>query len=82
VEAASAARVVEVRAEDTPGLLYRITRSIAGCGLDIAQARVSTLGHEVVDTFYVTTLNGGRPDEVTVEGLAASLRGTLTDEGV
>jgi [protein-PII] uridylyltransferase len=80
VEAASTARVIEVRAEDTPGLLYRITRSIAGRGLDIAQARVSTLGHEVVDTFYVTTLTGGTPDEATLGELAASLRATLAGE--
>jgi [protein-PII] uridylyltransferase len=82
METASTARVVEVRAEDTPGLLYRITRSIAGHGLDIAQARVSTLGHEVVDTFYVTTLTGGTPHDATVERLAVALRSALSGAGV
>ncbi len=81
VEIASDARVVEVRAEDTLGLLYRMTRVIAGHGLDIAQARVSTLGHEVVDTFYVTEPGGGTPDEASVDELAASLRSVLSGEG-
>ena len=52
-EASSNATVVEVRAPDRVGLLYRITKAIADLGLDIRHARVQTLGPEVVDTFYV-----------------------------
>jgi len=50
---ASTATVIEVRAPDIPGLLYRVTRALAELRLDIRHARVQTLGHEVVDAFYV-----------------------------
>ena len=59
-EAASSATVVEVRAADGVGVLYRITRALAECDLDIQSARVSTLGHEVVDAFYVCDEAGER----------------------
>jgi len=52
-DASSNATVIEMRAPDRVGLLYRITKSIADLGLDIRHARVQTLGPEVVDTFYV-----------------------------
>jgi [protein-PII] uridylyltransferase len=47
------ATVVEVRAPDGVGVLYRIAGAIAASGFDIRSAKVLTLGHEVVDTFYV-----------------------------
>jgi [protein-PII] uridylyltransferase len=62
-DASSTSLVLEVRAKDTVGLLYRITRAITDSGLDIRRAMVSTLGPEVVDTFYVQTLDGRRPEE-------------------
>jgi len=45
--------VVEVRAADSAGLLHRVTDALFRQGLDVVTARVSTLGHEVVDAFYV-----------------------------
>ena len=57
-DASSNATVVEVRAPDAIGLLYRITKALAEVGLDIRHAKVATLGHEVVDTFYVQTKGG------------------------
>ena len=54
VEAASAtATVVEVRAGDRPGLLYRLGRALALMGVNIRGARVVTLGAEAVDVFYL-----------------------------
>jgi [protein-PII] uridylyltransferase len=47
--------VVEVRTDDGPGVLYRLAVLLSDNGLDIASAKVETLGHEVVDTFYVRT---------------------------
>ena len=52
-DASARATVVEVRAPDAPGVLHRITAAIAGQGLDIVSARVATLGHAVVDSFYL-----------------------------
>ncbi|MGO8877527.1 MAG: [protein-PII] uridylyltransferase [Acidimicrobiales bacterium] len=53
-DAASAeATVLEVRAPDSRSLLHRLTRVLADSGLDVMSARMSTIGHEVVDAFYV-----------------------------
>ncbi len=57
-EASAAATVLEVHAPDEPGVLHRIARVLAELGLDIRHAKVSTLGPEVVDTFYIATGNG------------------------
>lgn len=59
VEAASrSATVVEVRAHDVEGLLYRLTRALADAGLDVRSARIHTLGAEAVDTFYLVDGSG------------------------
>ena len=55
--------MIEVRAPDRVGLLYRITKSIADLGLDIRHARVQTLGPEVIDTFYVRYADGKVSDD-------------------
>jgi UTP:GlnB (protein PII) uridylyltransferase len=43
-------------------VLYGITSAFAGLGVRVDQAYVSTLGHEVVDSFYVTDAAGRRVD--------------------
>ncbi len=58
-EASDTATVVEVRAHDAPGLLWRVGRALGECGLNVRAARVETLGAEVVDVFYVTDEDGG-----------------------
>jgi [protein-PII] uridylyltransferase len=55
------AAIVEVRAADGVGVLYRIARTLVEVGLDIRLAKIATLGHEVVDTFYVVDAQNGRP---------------------
>jgi [protein-PII] uridylyltransferase len=57
-DATGAATLVEVRAADGIGVLARITDAIAGRQVRVEQAYVSTLGHEVVDTFYVVDARG------------------------
>jgi [protein-PII] uridylyltransferase len=56
--ASSTSTVVEVRCEDRLGVLYRVTRAFADLDLDIRVAKISTLGHEVFDAFYVRTSTG------------------------
>ncbi|MCX5203942.1 [protein-PII] uridylyltransferase [Streptomyces sp. NBC_00237] len=59
--AASASRhatVLEVRAQDAPGLLHRIGRALEGAGVRVRSAHVSTLGASAVDTVYVTGPSG------------------------
>ena len=59
-DASSDATVIDVQAPDAIGLLYRITRALAELDLDIRAARVQTLGHHVVDAFYVRDRHGQR----------------------
>ncbi len=56
------ATVVEVRSPDMIGLLYRVAATLTSLGLDIRTAKVTTLGHEVVDSFSVMRVlpNGTR----------------------
>ena len=65
------ATIVEVRAPDRLGVLHHITAALAQSGLDVVAALVDTLGHEVVDAFYVRDQRGmkleatpGRGEEV------------------
>jgi [protein-PII] uridylyltransferase len=73
--ASDRATVVEVRAPDGVGVLYRITRAIARLGLDVRTARIATLGHEVVDSFYLCDASGSpiRDDHVLRQLEAAVL---------
>ena len=52
------ATVIEVRAQDIPGLLHRIGRALEAAGLTVRSAHVSTLGANAVDAFYVTDPTG------------------------
>jgi [protein-PII] uridylyltransferase len=52
------ATVIEVRAQDAPGLLFRIGRALEDAGVRVRSAHVSTLGSNAVDAFYVTTEAG------------------------
>ena len=77
--ASRTATVLEVRAEDTPGLLHRIAAAIAATGADIERARIATLGPQAVDVFYLTpgpgagTLVGGAVDAELVAVVDAAL---------
>jgi [protein-PII] uridylyltransferase len=71
------ATVVDVRAPDRIGTLYRITRVMADLDLNIRHAKVATLGHEVVDSFYVVGADGNKITDL--DSLAAIER-TLEDE--
>ncbi|MET8924807.1 [protein-PII] uridylyltransferase [Streptomyces sp. NPDC004623] len=52
------ATVIEVRAQDAPGLLHRIGRALEQSAVRVRSAHVSTLGANAVDAFYVTDPEG------------------------
>ncbi|MFF3343802.1 [protein-PII] uridylyltransferase [Streptomyces sp. NPDC002779] len=52
------ATVIEVRAQDAPGLLFRIGRALEDARVRMRSAHVSTLGANAVDAFYVTGPEG------------------------
>ena len=67
-EASAEASVVEVRGPDAMGALYRIARAFNDMRLDIRHAKVLTLGHEMVDSFYVVDMHSKKltdPERIT-----------------
>jgi len=70
VEPRAGRTVLEVRAPDSPGLLYRLARALAADGADVAAARVETLGPQARDAFLVR----GELDPPRRTALAAALR--------
>ncbi|TYK48512.1 HD domain-containing protein [Actinomadura decatromicini] len=77
-DASRTATVVEVRAHDRPGLLWRIGRTLGACGLQVRAAQVDTLGAEAVDVFYVVD-QAGRPldDPAALATLRSRVLATL-----
>jgi len=79
-DASSNATVIEVRAPDGIGVLYRLTRAMAELSLDLRHARIQTLGHEVVDTFYVRTSAGRKlTDRVYTDEVERALLHAVRD---
>jgi [protein-PII] uridylyltransferase len=77
-EESPTAAIVEVRAPDGVGVLYRIAGALRDAGLDIRLAKIATLGHEVVDTFYlVDARNGQRPSAQTIAAIEPRILGAL-----
>jgi [protein-PII] uridylyltransferase len=62
-DASADASVVEVRTDNAVGVLYRIARAFYDLHLDIRHATVTTLGDEVVDSFYVVDHAGKKLDD-------------------
>ncbi len=56
--ASDRATVIEVRAHDTPGLLYSVASTLASLGVNVLSARVHTHGAEAVDIFYLVAGDG------------------------
>lgn len=71
------ATVIEVRAQDAPGLLHRIGRALEGAEVRVRSAHVSTLGANAVDTLYVTRPDGSLLSDEEASDLAKALEGAL-----
>jgi [protein-PII] uridylyltransferase len=71
--------IVEVRATDRAGLLYRLTAALADEGLDVTSARIETFGADAADSFYVCNPSGARIDadqrQRVEKALVAAARG-------
>ncbi|MDQ6837062.1 MAG: ACT domain-containing protein, partial [Actinomycetota bacterium] len=73
------ATVIEVRAPDAIGLLYRITSVLSELGLDIRHATVSTVGHQAVDGFYVVDASGSKlTDPHRLEEVKAAIQAEVS----
>ncbi|MFE9624900.1 [protein-PII] uridylyltransferase [Streptomyces sp. NPDC006527] len=71
------ATVIEVRAQDAPGLLFRIGRALEDAGVRVRSAHVSTLGANAVDAFYVTGPEGAPLPGDEAASVAGKLEETL-----
>ncbi|MFC8553286.1 [protein-PII] uridylyltransferase, partial [Streptomyces sp. NPDC057273] len=71
------ATVIEVRAQDAPGLLHRIGRALEGADVRVRSAHVSTLGANAVDTLYVTRPDGSLLAEEEAADVAQALEKAL-----
>jgi [protein-PII] uridylyltransferase len=74
-EAATDAVVMELRAADAPGLLYRVASALDEAGAQVRAARISTLGGDVVDAFYLV---GAWSDDTEREKVEAAVLTAVT----
>ncbi len=69
-EASATSTVIEVRAEDEPGLAFKIARTLASLGLNITFAKIASEKNHALDVFYVSNAAGRKliPNEIpTIE---------------
>ena len=72
--AATDAVVLELRATDSPGLLFRVAHALEEVGADVRAARISTLGGDVVDAFYLTGAWSPEQREIVEVAVLAAAR--------
>jgi len=68
--------LLEVVAEDRPGLLYRVSAELARLGCNIEVALVNTEGERALDVFYLT-VNGHKLGTAVKEGIRRRLEKVL-----
>jgi [protein-PII] uridylyltransferase len=71
-EASSQSTLLQVVAQDVPGLLRAVSLALAGRGCNIEVALVDTEGETAIDVFYVTR-NGAKLDGTGEKGLKEDL---------
>ena len=47
--------IMEVTAQDRPGLLYQVALALQHCGINLVAAKVSTYGERAEDIFFIST---------------------------
>lgn len=70
--------VLEVRAPDAPALLYKIASCIAREGVAVSGAKISTLGVDTVDVFFVKEIGGLELSADNARSLVVALENELT----
>jgi [protein-PII] uridylyltransferase len=72
-KASSTATLVEIVAEDRPGLLYDLASAISSGGCNIEVVLIDTQAHKAIDVFYITA-DGGKIEPGKQRRLEEALR--------
>ncbi len=75
-EASATATLIEIVAEDRPGLLYDLASAISAAGCNIEVVLIDTEAHKALDVFYVTA-GGGKLDDALEARLKTALLSAL-----
>jgi [protein-PII] uridylyltransferase len=75
--ASEASAVIEVRAHDTPGLLYAVSSALTTLGISVTSARVHTLGADAVDVFYLQAADGSQLSPARAREVATAVAAAL-----
>jgi [protein-PII] uridylyltransferase len=78
-EASATATVIEVRAQDRPGLAWTVANALARLGLDISFAKVATAKALALDVFYVTDDRGRKLEAESLPRVEAALLAALAE---
>ncbi len=76
-EASDTATLIEIVAEDRPGLLYDLATALTSNGGNIEVVLIDTQAHKAIDVFYVTA-EGAKLDIQRQEAMRAAVEGALT----
>ncbi len=76
-EASATNTVIEVQAEDEPGLAYKLANTLAGLSVNIMLAKITTEKSLALDIFYVTDASGRKLDENQMSEVGAALMSAL-----
>jgi [protein-PII] uridylyltransferase len=74
--ASQTATLVEIVAEDRPGLLYDLASAISALGANIEVVLIDTQAHKAIDVFYLTAKGAKLPEEMQAK-LGIALRAAL-----
>lgn len=72
--------VMELITADRPGLLSRVGRAFADCGVRLWNAKIATLGSRAEDFYYITDLNNKPLTEQQLECLEKSVKKYLEQD--
>lgn len=61
--------IIEVSAQDRPGLLHQIALALLACHIQLVTARIATYGERAEDIFFVTDRNGEPIDDADTQSL-------------
>jgi [protein-PII] uridylyltransferase len=76
-DASSQATVLEVRTDDRLGVVFLVTRALAGLQLTVRSAHLSTFGPQALDVFYVQEPGAGALTDDRAADAAHAVRSAL-----